>query len=174
MNDHTQCPACRSLSTHVTNREFKASGFQAFGNRVCDQCGTAWRPRCSRWAAIVSIVIGCLMLGGFLAIAWPDLQRYGLATFFESARASGKTIKPVVGFATLVVVALWACFYGVAVQLGRAGKMEILGKVLAAPAAPEISEPDSSSSTDGFCAGCRRPVPSGSVYCPHCGLRERS
>jgi succinate dehydrogenase/fumarate reductase cytochrome b subunit len=174
MNDHTQCPACRSLSTHVTNREFKASGFQAFGNRVCDQCGTAWRPRCPRWAAIVSIVTGCAMLGGFLAVAWPDLQRYGLASFFESARASGKTIKPLKGFAILVVVALWACFYGVAVLLGRAGKMEILGKVLAAPPAPKISEPDSSSSTDGVCAGCRRPVPSGSVYCPHCGLRERS
>jgi succinate dehydrogenase/fumarate reductase cytochrome b subunit len=145
MNDHTQCPACRSLCTHVTKGDFKASGFQAFGNRVCDQCGTAWRPRCPRWAAIVSIVTGCAMLGGFLAVAWPDLQRYGLASFFESARASGKTIKPLKGFAILVVVALWACFYGVAVLLGRAGKMEILGKVLAPPAAPEISEPDSSS-----------------------------
>ena len=174
MNDHTQCPACRSLCTHVTKGDFKASGFQAFGNRVCDQCGTAWRPRCPRWAAIVSIVTGCLMLGGFLAIAWPDLQRDGLATFFESAQASGKSIKPVVGLATLTVVALWACFYGVAVLLGRAGKMEILGKVLAAPAAPEVSEPESSSSTDCVCVGCQRPFPPGSAYCPHCGLRQRS
>ena len=115
------------------------------------------------------------MLGGFLAIAWPDLQRYGLANFLESSgRASGRTIKAIIGLATLTVVALWACFYGVAVLLGRAGKMEILGKVLAALAAPEISEPDSSSSTDGVCVGCQRPFPPGSAYCPHCGLRQRS
>ena len=175
MNDHTQCPACHCPRTHVTKGEFKASGFQAFGNRLCDRCGTAWRPRCPRWAAILSIFAGCAMLGGILAISWPDLHRNGLSSFFEaSGRGSRKDAKAVVGFVTLVVVALGACFYGIAVLCGQAGKMEILGKLLVLPPGSEISEPDSGSVTDMTCAGCQRPIPPGSAYCPHCGLRQRS
>jgi hypothetical protein len=43
-------------------------------------------------------------------------------------------------FGFFTVMGLRAFFYGVAVLLGRAGKMIILGKVLAAPATWETSE----------------------------------
>jgi len=165
MNDHTQCPACRSLNTHVTKGEFKASGFQAFGNRVCNQCGTAWRPRCPRWAAIGSIVTGFFVLGGVLA----TVVFLGPATLSNAKDAEG-----VVGFCLLVVMGTWAFFYGMAVLLGRAGKMRILGKVLAAPAAPETSEAGSGSANEGICRACQRPIPPGSAYCLHCGVRQAS
>jgi RNA polymerase subunit RPABC4/transcription elongation factor Spt4 len=170
MNGHTQCPACRSLSSHVTEGEFKASGFQAFGNRVCDACGTAWRPRCPRWAAIVSIVTGCVLLGAILAVAGGVLFSQPAPHSLSDAM-SGKGLL-LFGFFT--VMGLWAFFYGVAVLLGRAGKMIILGKVLAAPTTWETSESGDSSLTDGVCVGCQRPVPPGSAYCPHCGLRQAS
>src|ERR1035441_8778793 len=76
MYGHTQCPACGGLSTHVTKGEFKASSFQAFGNRVCDQCGTAWRPRCPRWAAP-------LCLSSRVARCWRPFRR--LLVAFSSA-----------------------------------------------------------------------------------------
>ena len=175
MNGHSQCPACGCPRSHVTKGEFKASGFQAFGNRLCDRCGTAWRPRCPRWAAILSIIAGCAMVGGFLAIAWPDLQRNGLSSLFESSgRESGKNARAVLGFVTLAVMALWACLYGIAVLCGLAGKMEILGKLLVLPPGSETSESDGSSVTDVLCSGCQRPVPSGSAYCPHCGRPQPS
>jgi len=110
-----------------------------------------------------------------LAIAWPDLHSKGLSSFFEeSVRGFGKNVKGSVAFVTFVVIALGACFYGIAVLCGQAGKMEILGKLLVLPPGSEISEPDSGSVTDMTCAGCQRPVPPGSVYCPHCGLRQHS
>jgi hypothetical protein len=170
MNGHTQCPACRSLSTHVTKGEFKASGFQAFGNRVCDQCGTAWRPRCPRWAAIVSIVTGCALLGAILAVTGGFLFSQPAPHSFRDAM-SGKGLL-LFGFFT--VMGLWACSYGIAVLLSRAGKMIILGKVLAAPAASETSESGDISLTDGVCVGCQQPVPPGSAYCPHCGRPQPS
>jgi hypothetical protein len=163
MNDHTQCPACRSLSTHVTKGEFKASGFQAFGNRVCDHCGTAWRPRCSHWAAIGSIVAGFFVLGGVLA----TVVFLGPATL-----SNAKDVEGVVGFCLLVVMGLWAFFYGIAVLFGRAGKMRILGKVLSAQAEGEPSEPGSRSADEGVCRACHRQIPPGSTYFLHCGVRQ--
>ncbi len=88
--------------------------------------------------------------------------------------SGAKAFKEVVQFRSAAVISSWACFYGVAVLLGRAGKMKILGKVLAAPAAPEASEPASSSLTDGARVGCQRPIPLGSAYCPHCGRPQPS
>jgi len=169
MNDHTQCPTCRSLSTHVTEGEFKASGFQAFGNRVCDECGTAWRPGCPRWAAILSILTGCVVLGCVFGAIRFLFKQHVLPNFSDASAFKGLLL-----FGFFTVMGLWACFYGITVLLGRAGKMIILGKVLAAPAAPEPSEPESSSLTDHVCVGCQRPVPPGSAYCPHCGLRQAS
>ena len=168
-NDHTQCPACLSLSTHVTKGEFQASGFQAFGNRVCDKCGTAWRPHCPQWAAIVSIGTGCVVLGIVLVIVGFLFNQHVPPNF--SGRGAFKGVLTV-GF--LVVMGSGACCYGIAVLLGRAGKMKILGKVLAAPAASETSEPGSSSPTDSVCVGCQRPIPPGSAYCPHCGRPQPS
>ena len=169
LNDHTQCPACRSLSTHVTKGEFKASGFQAFGNRVCDECGTAWRPRCPRWAAIVSIVTGCLLLGCVLGATGFLLNQHVPSNFSDA-----KALKGVVMVGFFTVMGLWALFYGITVLLGRAGKMQILGKLLVSPPGSETSEPESGSVTDMVCAGCQRPFPPGSAYCPHCGLRQPS
>jgi hypothetical protein len=77
MNDHTQCPACHSPSTHVTKGEFKATGFQAFGNRVCNECGTAWRPACPRGVATVSIVAGFVVFGCTLTVAGSSLAKSG-------------------------------------------------------------------------------------------------
>ena len=165
MNGHTQCPACGSLSTHVTKGEFKASGFQAFGNRVCDKCGTAWRPRCPRWAAILSIITGCVVLGGILAFAVGFL-------FSRSASpnvSDPKAFKGLLMFGFFTLMGFWSFSYGIAVLLGRAGKMEILGKVLAAPAVFDDSGPATSPTTDCVCVGCQRPIPPGSAYCPHCG-----
>jgi hypothetical protein len=169
MNGHSQCPACGSLSTHVTKGEFKASGFQAFGNRVCDRCGTAWTPPCPRWAAIASIVTGCVVLGVILAGTGFLLNQRVPANFNYA-----KAIKVVVMFGFFAVMGLWACSYGMNVLLGRAGEIKILGKVFAAPAAPETSEPGSGSLTDSVCVGCQRPVPPGSAYCPHCGRPQAS
>ena len=170
MNGHTQCPACRSLSTHVTKGEFKASGFQAFGNRVCDRCGTAWRPRCPRWAAILSIITGCVLLGGILAFA---------VGFFLSHSPSPnvndpKAFKGLLVFGFFTLMGFWSFLYGLAVLLSRAGKMEILGKVLVFPPGSVTSEPDSGSVADMVCAGCQKPVPPGSAYCPHCGRPQPS
>ena len=86
------------------------------------------------------------MLGAFLAIGWPDLHSKGLSSFFEeSARGFGKNVKGGVAFVTFVLIALGACFYGIAVLCGQAGKMEILGKVLVFPPGGVTSEPDSGS-----------------------------
>src|ERR1017187_5605233 len=114
MNDHTQCPACRSLSTHVTKGEFKASGFQAFGNRVCDECGTAWRPRCPRWAAILSIVTGCVMLGGIFAVPGGFFLSQSPSRNLNDANAFKGLF--VLGF--FVVMGFCSFFYGIAVLLG--------------------------------------------------------
>jgi len=169
MNSHARCPACRSLSTHVTKGELKASGFQAFGNRVCDECGTAWRPRCPRWAAILSIVTGCGLLAGVWAASSSFSGQPASHNLNDSNAGKGLLL-----FGFFTVMGLWAFFYGVAVLLGRAGKTKILGKVLAAPAALETSESGDSSLTDEVCVGCQRPIPLGSAYCPHCGLRQAS
>jgi hypothetical protein len=168
-NDHIQCPVCHSLRTRVTKGEFKASGFQAFDNRICDQCGTAWRPRCPRWAAIVSIVGGCVVVGSVLAIVGFLFNRYGPHIF-----SNVKSFKLLVIFGLFAGMGLWACSYGVDVLRRRAGRVKILGKVIEAPAAPETSEPGSSSLTDGVCVGCQRPIPPGSAYCPHCGRSQPS
>ena len=167
MNGYTQCPACGSLRTHVTKGEFKASGFQAFGNRVCDRCGTAWRPRCPRWAAIVSIVAGCVVLA--LGVTCLFFTQPGTPNFSDA-----KAVKGLVTAGFFAVMGLWACAYGMAVLSRRTGELKILGKVLAAPAAPEISEPGSNALTDGRCVGCQRPISSGSAYCPHCGRPQPS
>ena len=102
-----------------------------------------------------------------------------LTGFLSHERVSIKSsdaddLQAVVMVGFFALMGLWACFYGVAVLLGRAGKMKILGKVLAAPAASETSESGSNSLTDGVCVGCRRPIPPGSAYCPHCGRSQAS
>jgi len=142
MNSDTQCPKCGSLNGHVTQGY---RGFQSFGRRYCDDCGTAWRLACPRWAAILSIVTGCVMLAG----AWAGIVAH---------RELG-------GVLVFVLLGLWASLYGVGVLLGLAGQIRILGQV---PSPPALE-----SSESGVCAGCQRSVPPGSAYCPHCG-REQS
>ncbi len=171
MSEYTQCPACRSLNTRVTKGDFRAKGFQALGNRICDQCGTAWRPRCPRWAAIACIITGCVMLGGFSVTAWPDLHSHGLGTLLNMQGRRGSA-KGLVGLVTLVVAAFWACLYGIAVLCGHAGKLTVLGKVL--PTQGGSAEPERDLANDVPCTRCQRPVSPGSAYCPHCGLQQPS
>ena len=110
------------------------------------------------------------MLGAFLAIAWPNLRREGLESLLEiSGRGSGKALAVII---TLVVVALWACSYGIAVLCGRAGKLEILGQML--PAHEASPERERDLGTEVLCDRCQRPVPPGSANCPYCGLRQAS
>jgi hypothetical protein len=171
MNDETQCPTCGSSNSRVSLTEFKAWGWQPLGNRICGECGTAWRPQCPRWAAVVSIVLGCVMWTVAFALVGLAAQEQGLSNFIDSIvqNQSPEVSKAILVFAVFVLLALWPFLYGIAVLRGRAGKPMILGKVLATPAALEKSEPGSSPLTEGVCAGCQRSVPPGSAYCSHCG-----
>jgi F0F1-type ATP synthase membrane subunit c/vacuolar-type H+-ATPase subunit K len=165
MNGPTQCPACRSLRTHITKGEFKTRGFQAFGNRLCYDCGTAWRPLCPRWAAILSVSVGGLLLGIILAVAGGALFSQTVRNDVQDALVN----KGLLLFGFITVTGFWAFWYGVAVLRGRAGQLEILGKTIAATPAAENSEPENNSLSEGVCIRCQRPVPPGSVYCAGCG-----
>src|SRR6476660_4482021 len=68
MSDYTQCPVCRSANTKRTKGEFAVLGFQAFGNRICELCGTAWRPSCPRWVAITCMLAGGVVCGSILVM----------------------------------------------------------------------------------------------------------
>ena len=177
MNDYTQCPTCGSSNSRVSLTEFRARwGWQPLGNRSCGACGTAWRPQCPRWAAVVSIVLGCAMWAGALAVVWAASRKQGLPNLIDSIvqNQSPEVEKAILLFTVLVLLALWPFLYGIAVLRGRAGKPMILGKVLASPAVVEKSEQGSSSLTDRVCVGCQRSIPLGSAYCPHCGRRQTS
>lgn len=132
MNGHAQCPVCESLNTQVTEGEFKASGFQAFGNRICNRCGTAWRPSCPRWAAIVCVVTGVLLLLAILVPLGLVLAQHKIPDLGGDNSLKGVGI---VGF--FVVAGFGFAVYGIAVLCGRAGSMKILGKVIRAPDIPE-------------------------------------
>jgi hypothetical protein len=164
MNDHTQCPACHSPSTHVTKGEFKATGFQAFGNRVCNECGTGWRPACPRGVATVSIVSGFVVFGCALTVAGSSLAKFGFPPLGDAKDL--KAIGPV-GF--LGVMGAWALFYGIAVLRGRAASSRfwakfswLRGRRLPTQATPTL-----------VCAGYQRPVSPGG-YCPQCGRATSS
>ncbi len=111
-----------------------------------------------------------------MALVGLAAHEQGLSNFIDDLiqHQSKEHDKAILMFAVFVLLALWPFLYGIAVLRGRAGKLMILGKVLASPAAVEKPEPGSSSLTDIVCAGCQRPVPPGSAYCPHCGLRQAS
>jgi len=177
LNHYTKCPSCGSSNSWVSLTEFRARwGWQPLGNRICGGCGTAWRPQCPRWAAVVSIVVGCVMWAGALALGGVAAHERGLSNFIDSIvqNRSPEVEKAILLFAVFVLLALWPFLYGIAVLRGQAGKLEILGKVLAAPSASATSESGSRSLSNGVCAGCRQPIPPGSAFCPHCGLRQRS
>ena len=177
MNDYTQCPTCGSSNSRVSLTEFRARwGWQPLGNRICGECGTTWRRQCPRWAAVVSIVLGCAMWAIALALVIPALHKQGLSNFIDDViqNQSTERDKAMVMFLTFVVLALWPFLYGIAVLRGRAGKPMILGKVHSAPVATVASESGSSSTAAGVCVGCQRAIPPGSAYCPHCGLRQAS
>jgi hypothetical protein len=177
MNDYTQCPTCGSSNSRVSQTEFRARwGWQPLGNRICEECGTAWRPQCPRWAAVVSIVLGCAMWAIALALVIPALHKQGLSNFIDDLmqNQSRDRDEAILMFVVFVMLALWPFLYGIAVLRGRAGKPMILGKVLSAPVAALASELGTGSTTVGVCVGCQRPIPPGSKYCPHCGLRQAS
>jgi hypothetical protein len=177
VNDYTECPSCGSSNSRVSLTEFRARwGWQPLGNRICGECGTAWRPQCPRWAAAVSIVVGCVMWAGALALVGLAAHEQGLSNFIDSIvqNESPEVGKATLLFATFILLALWPFLYGMAVLRGRAGKLEILGKVLPTSSVPEISETGSRPLPARVCAGCRQPIPPGSAFCPHCGLRQSS
>jgi hypothetical protein len=177
MNDYTKCPICGSSNSRLSLTEFRARwGWQPLGNRICGTCGTAWRPQCPRWAAVVSIVVGCVMWACALTLVGVAAHEQGLSSFIDSIvqNESPDVSKGILVFAAFILLALWPFLYGIFVLRGQAGKLEILGKVLVAPAGSETTESGSRPLTDGVCAGCRQPVPPGSAFCPHCGLRQSS
>jgi hypothetical protein len=118
-----QCPACRSLDTTVATGRFAQSSGQAFKNRVCRDCRTAWRPQTPKWLAIALIVLGIAIL---------ILQNGIDKTSHELNAAMGK---PVVteshDLAYWIGTALAGSGvgYGIAVLFGKVGDMQILGKV---------------------------------------------
>ena len=175
MNHYTKCPSCGSPNSRVSLTEFRARwGWQPLGNRICGECGTAWRPQCPRWAAAVSIVVGCVMWACALTLVGVAAHEQGLSSFIDSIvqNESPDVSKGILVFAAFILLALWPFLYGIFVLRGQAGELRILGKVLVAPAAPETTESGCRPLTDGVCAGCRQPVPPGSAFCPHCGLRQ--
>lgn len=124
----------------------------------------------------VSIVLGCVMWAAALALVGLVAREQGLSSFIDSIvqDQSPEAGKGMLLFVAFILLALWPFLYGIAVLRGQVGKLEILGKVPAAPAASETTTSGGRPLTDGVCAGCRRPVLSGSAYCPHCCLRQRS
>ncbi len=176
MNDYTQCPACGSSNSRVSLREFKAWGWQPLGNRICGACGTAWRPQCPRWAAVASILVGSLMWAVALAFILPEFHKLGFSGFIDAAiqERSRDSDKAILLLTALILVALWPFLYGVAVLRGRAGELKILGRVCSVPDVQETRKPEDTATTNNMCVGCRRSIPPGSVFCPHCGLRLSS
>ena len=177
MNDYTKCPSCGSSNSRVSLTEFRARwGWQPLGNRICGVCGTAWRPQCPRWAAVVSIVVGCLMWATALTLVGLAAREQGLPKFVDSIvqNQSPDVSKAILVFAAFILLALWPFLYGIAVLRGRAGEIKVLGKVGPTSSAWPTPESGSQYLIDGVCAGCRQPIPPGSAFCPHCGLRQSS
>jgi hypothetical protein len=176
MNHYTKCPSCGSPNSRVSMREFKAWGWQPLGNRICEACGTAWRPQCPRCAAVVSIVVGCVMWAGALALVGLAAREQGFSNFIDSIvqDQSPEVGKAILVFAAFILLALWPFLYGISVLRGQAGQLEILSKVLSPSSVPETTESGSRPLPARVCAGCQQPVPPGSAFCPHCGLRQSS
>src|SRR5215469_3361232 len=64
------CPVCQRAKTRRAVGRFASSFHQVFYNRICDGCGTAWRPDCPRWTAVAMIILGCVIPVAFIAIQW--------------------------------------------------------------------------------------------------------
>jgi hypothetical protein len=81
------------------------------------------------------------MWAGALALVGLAAREQGLSNFIDSIvqNQSPEVGKAILMFATFILLALWPFLYGMAVLRGRAGKLEILGKVLTAPSASETS-----------------------------------
>jgi hypothetical protein len=72
----------------------------------------------------VCIVAGCVALAGALpTFFYTLLQQHALGS------ANAKDFKALFNLAFLTVMGVWAFGYGIAVLKGRAGKMQILGKL---------------------------------------------
>lgn len=112
------CPGCQSTKTTLTDA-FPSSGMQALKNRVCLDCGTAWRPACPRIVGIALLVLGVLVvvLGNALAKEMKDV--HGLMN--QPAKSdSSDWMYPVMGCI--------AGFCGLSALFGPAAKIKILGK----------------------------------------------
>ena len=119
---HTKCPACQSQNTTEATGQFAGSGLQAFKNRICLDCGTAWRPQCPRWLAVAFIVVGC---------ALPVIQSATVKASSELDSAMGKPVQAQPGSSAnwgFFAVGGTAIGYGLLALFGKASKMEILGK----------------------------------------------
>jgi hypothetical protein len=116
---HSQCPACRSFHTKETLL-FGRSGVQAFKNRRCCDCGTAWRPPTPKWLAIVVIVLGLL-----LPLLLSAVDRKSNEMFAATGRPSQTFPGNWIPFA----FGGFAVAAGMSVLFGKIGKLKILGKV---------------------------------------------
>lgn len=116
------CPECRSKNTTIATGRFAGGGNQAFKNRICVDCRTAWRPACPRWVAIALIVLGLLVpkMQDAITKQSADLANATNAIGIKSAPAD-HSIWP-------YVVAGIAVTAGFSVLFGPAGKLKILGK----------------------------------------------
>jgi len=119
---HKICPECRSENTAVATGQFAGSGNQAFKNRLCRVCGTAWRPACPRWVAIALIVLGCLI---------PPIENGISKQFSDVGKATNNPGMVAEGHQSNwlpILLAGIAVSSGLSVLIGVTGKLKILGK----------------------------------------------
>jgi hypothetical protein len=142
----TYCPECKNQNTVKASGKFRTVGFQAFSNRSCEACGTAWRPTCPKGLAMVCIFAG--IVGVLISLL-----------FFSS----------IAGAFFLCIFGLAPIIYGVRVLTGKTGQIEILGRV-------EEPTPDPPANRPGYkpCVACEKGIEESVRLCPHCGWMQPS
>jgi hypothetical protein len=117
---HTQCPSCQSKNTTLAPAQFPSAPNQAFKNRICLNCGTAWRPRCPRWLAVAVIILGT---------AIPPIQFAIDKGFSDVNSAVGQSRQGGGSHWISFAFAGAAIAGGLMALFGDVGKMKILGKI---------------------------------------------
>ena len=150
----TRCPTCGSANITKAGGQFKTVGFQAFPNQSCGDCGTVWRPGCSKSVAIVCVISGCA--GGLVSL----LMFHGFA-----------------GSWAICMLGVMPILYGFSVLLGIGGRMKVLSKGVA------FVKPVQQVTTGKYdrsagevvrrCQSCAKVIEPDVGICPHCRWPQR-
>lgn len=132
MASSTICPQCQSANTSSTSRG-GVSSRQAFSNRLCNACGTVWRPAAPRWLAIAIIVAGLVVPFAAITINSAIAQHFSDINDLGFGASSSKSSNTPWQNGFYISVGLGACVYGIRILRGRAGQLHVLEKGSAAP-----------------------------------------